>query len=327
MNVPSSARIVIAAGLAILLAACSTPGARAVKTAGPLPGRIIVTGASGGLAGETIQVLLERGVRPADLILVSRTPEKLGDLAARGASVRRGDFDEPASLPAAFAGGERMLLISTSGGADRVVQHRAAIDAARHAGVRHVVYTSVVSPTADNPWSIVRDHRLTEEALRASHLKWTMLRNQIYMDAATRDAARVIASGEYVTNAGDGRIAYVDRRDCAAAAAAVLTTPGHAGKAYDITGPDLLSPAEYVALLAELSGRPVRVVPIGDDDLFKSVNTGGLPEPIAHMIVGMGTAQRLGFFNVKSSAVEKLTGEPARTLRAKLLADPLFAPR
>src|SRR5690606_7658157 len=121
-------------------------------------------------------------IAPQDLILVSRTPDTdaLKALAARGASVRYGDFSEPESLEAAYRGGTRMLLISISGGSGRLGLHKAAIDAAARAGVKHIAYTSYVNADRYLDSMIAGDHRQTEQVLRESGLAWTMLRNQIY---------------------------------------------------------------------------------------------------------------------------------------------------
>ena len=123
---------------------------------------VLIPGASGKLGRRTAELVLERHDRP-ELILVTRHPDAIADLARRGAVVRSGDFTDQASLPGAFAGADRMLLISTDAfGEERLAQHRAAIDAARGAGVRHVAYTSFVNPTASNPAAIVPDHRASE---------------------------------------------------------------------------------------------------------------------------------------------------------------------
>jgi NAD(P)H dehydrogenase (quinone) len=180
---------------------------------------IAITGASGNL-GRAVTARLD----PADVVLLTRTPENL-----QGA--RRADFDDPDSLTEAFAGVDRLLLISAHDLARREGQHKAAIDAAKAAGVSHVVYTSVVNPTEDNPAMVVPSHRATEEALRASGLAWTFLRNNIYADFQGPVVAQARESGRLFTSVGGGRIAFVAREDCAAAAAAVLTQDGHAGQA------------------------------------------------------------------------------------------------
>src|ERR1700745_3953117 len=144
--------------------------------------RVIVTGASGQLGRLAAEQLLGR-LSPEELILVTRPPHALADLAERGVEVRHGDFDEPASLAEAFAGGDRMLLISTMAVGHRVEQHQNALEAAAAAGVRHVAYTSTTNPVVGHPCGeVVEDHRLTEELLHGDGLAWTVLRNAAYAE-------------------------------------------------------------------------------------------------------------------------------------------------
>ncbi len=261
--------------------------------------RIIVSGASGQLGGLVVEELLARGVAPERLILVSRTPEELQRYADMGASVRFGDFTQPESLPDAYAGGTRMLLISINTLGDRPRLHGNAVDAAVAAGVRHIVYTSIVD--ADNNASpLAADHRATEERIRASGLTWTMLRNQLYMDGIVDRAARMVADGRAELRPGEQRTAYVARADCAAAAAAVLAAGGHENQAYDITGPEVLGTADLARIAAEVTGTPIEVVTIAGDV------AGPAPNPS---------------FEVVSTAVADLTGRPAMTARQMLEAN------
>ena len=149
-----------------------------------------------------------------------------------------------------------MLLISINGGGgQRPELHKAAIDAAIAAGVKQIAYTSYVNADRYTTSIIAGDHRRTERYLQDSGVAWTLLRNQIYANGLPDQAVQIIRDGKLVTSTPDARVAYVTREDCAAAAAAVLTTPGHDNQAYNITGPDAIGPAELVALASELSGR------------------------------------------------------------------------
>ncbi len=144
---------------------------------------IIVTGATGAFGRAATALLLEN-VPPQELILTTRKPEQLADLAARGVQVRKADFDYPETLPAAFAGGDRMLLISTARVGTRVGQHENAVKAAVKAGVRHIVYTSVMNADKPgNPAIVKLDHRATEEIMERSGAKWTFLRDSQYSEA------------------------------------------------------------------------------------------------------------------------------------------------
>ena len=156
--------------------------------------RLLVAGASGKLGRRTAELLLATGAA-TELILVTRTPGAVADLAEQGCEVRFGDHGEPDSLPAAYAGAERMLLISASDLDVRAEQHRAAIRAAAAVGVRHVVYTSGLDPEPPNPAAVAPSHHATEQALAESGLAWTVLRDSLYSEYQVPEAAQAVASG------------------------------------------------------------------------------------------------------------------------------------
>src|SRR3972149_8228671 len=166
--------------------------------------RIIITGASGHFGRQSAEGLLEK-LPVGQLILVSRNPDSLADLAGRGAEVRYGDFDKPESLAAAFAGGERMLPTSTPSVGRRRQQHGNAINAARSAGVKHIVYTSFVGAAPDDPSLVGKEHRATEELLRESGLAWTFMRNSQYGEALAEMAVtHHLPSGQWRGSAAPG---------------------------------------------------------------------------------------------------------------------------
>jgi NAD(P)H dehydrogenase (quinone) len=280
---------------------------------------VIVTGASGHLGRLVAEQLLER-LAPEDVVLVTRRPDALRELRARGADVRYGDFDDPASLPGAFAGGRRMLLISTDALGRRMPQHRAAIDAAATAGVGHVVFTSIVKPVATNPTGVIaREPGRTEEILHGSGLEWTVLRFGTFAELVVPPAATAVQNGRLITNSGHGRIVPISRRDCADAAAIVLTSDGHGGRTYEITGPEALSQSDLAAVYAEVSGRSVKLVPIGDKMLVMGLVLHGTPRPMARAIADFGRAVREGFFDVVDPTFESLSGRPPTSLRQVLI--------
>jgi NAD(P)H dehydrogenase (quinone) len=281
---------------------------------------VIVTGAAGHIGRLVAEQLLER-LPPEDLVLVTRRPLALRGLAAGGVDVRYGDFDDPASLHDAFAGADRMLLISTDAIGRRVRQHRAAIDAAAAAGVGHVVFTSIVNPVAENPnganaWEQGR----TEVMLRGSGLAWTVLRFGTFAELVLPPAATAVMNRQLMTNSGDGRIVPISRRDCAEAAAIALTTDGHTGKTYAITGPEALSPSDLAELYADLSGEPVKVLQLSDTMLTSVLVGIGTPMPVAWGFTAYGRAVRQGYFDVVDPAFERLTGRPPVALRDVLIA-------
>jgi NAD(P)H dehydrogenase (quinone) len=288
---------------------------------------LVITGAAGHLGRRTAELLLDRdGVDPADVVLVTRRPEALADLAALGVQVRHGDFDAPDTLVDAFAGARRVLLISTDAVGARVAQHQAAIDAAKVAGAQLIAYTSIGNPTEGNPAGVVPDHRATEAALRASGVAWTMLRNALYSEYRVPEAQAALGSGQFHHNQGDGATAYVSREDCAAAAAAVLAGGDeHANKVYDITGPALLSGADLARVYGEAGGAAVAAIAVDDDALAAGLVAAGLPEAAAPLLVSFGVAIRDGQLAQLSGDVEALTGRPPRSVAQILAGAPAAA--
>jgi NAD(P)H dehydrogenase (quinone) len=281
---------------------------------------VIVTGAAGHLGRLVAEQLLER-LEPEQLVLVTRRPEALRELRDRGADVRYGDFDEPASLRDAFAGGRRMLLISTDAVGRRVRQHRAAIDAAAAAGVGRVVFTSIVNPMAGNPIGAnAWEQGKTEAMLHRGGVAWTVLRFGSFAELVLPPAATAVKNRWLITNSGGGRIVPVSRRDCAEAAAITLTTDGHTGMTYEITGTQALSPSDLAELYGELSGQRVKVLQLSDAMLTCVLVGIGTPMPTAWGITAYGWAVRRGYFDVIDPAFERLAGRPPVALRDVLIA-------
>lgn len=292
-------------------------------------GRMIaITGASGQYGRLATQGLIARG-RAKDLILMSRSPDKLADMAALGCEVRYGDYDQPDSLAAALAGADKLLLISGTRVGARVEQHRVAIDAAVAAGVQHIVYTSFIGiDDPANPAEVRHDHIETEALIRESGMAFTLLRDAHYADAMILMAGPgMLASGEWNSNTGEGREAMVWRDDCAACAVAVLAEEGHENRTYNITGPELQTFAEVAALLAEFTGRPLVHIAVDDEAQYAMFDAMGVPRrPVDDLTVGglpwnsddmvtFGQAIREGFLEVCTNDVETLTGRPARSVR------------
>lgn len=294
-------------------------------------GKIIVTGASGQFGNAAARLLLEK-VAAEDLILLSRTPDSLADLAQAGADVRRADFDDPSSLPAAMAGGERMLLISTVRVGSRVEQHTNAVEAAKAAGVKQVAYTSILGCGAPGNPSVEQfDHLATERMIESSGLAFTHLRNSLYAEAvATAMAIPALQAGHKPENAGRGRVPIVSRDDCVAIAVGVLTQDGHANKAYDVTGPELWALPDAMALVSEMAGKPIEIELVDDEGMYAYFDSLGVARKASDVVpdgpipwasegmVTFGQSIREGFMDIESDAVERVTGRKPRTLRSVL---------
>lgn len=295
--------------------------------------RIVITGASGQYGRLATDKLVAMG-RATDLILITRKPDKLADRVAQGCDVRFGDFDRPESLAVAVEGADKMLLISGTRVGARVVQHKAAIDAAVAAGIGHIAYTSFVDTDEANPAIVTHDHRETERLIEASGMAWTMLRDAHYADAMILNAApRFIASGTWLTITNGAREAMVWREDCVDSAVAVLTTPGHENKAYRITGPNRESFAEVAAMLNEIVGCSIALVETDDDGMYAMFDAMGVPrEPVDDQsvagipwnsddMVSFERAIREGFLDICTNDVERLIGRKPRSVRQLIEAN------
>ncbi len=281
---------------------------------------IAISGASGHLGRLTAEFLLDR-VDPSSVVLLTRSPEKLADLAARGATVRAADFHDPAGVTAALEGVDRFLLVSTDTVGDRLDQQVSAIGAAKAAGVGHVVYTSVTKASGEHPALVTPDHLGTEQALQASGLTWTILRNNLYAEFQIQEGAPAVASGQLFTNAPDGKVSWVSRVDLARAAAAVLAAEsGHDGAVYELGGAVSLTRRDFAAILADVTGQPVEVVAVDDAGLTAGLVGAGLPEGVAGILASFGVAAREGYLDAPSDIIEQLTGKPAEALREVLAA-------
>lgn len=282
--------------------------------------RLLVTGAGGNLGRRVVELLLDAG---ADVIATSRDVAKLADLAARGAEVRRADFDDPASLEAAFAGADRLLLVSTDTLAmpgRRLAQHRAAVAAAANAGVKHILYTSAPSPRPLAAGGVIDDHFWTEQAIFASGIDFTILRHALYSDLLVGGGAQAIASGQLFTATGSAGRSYVTREDCARAdAGALLTATGR--EIVDITGPAAVTQDEVAALLSELSGKPVTHVALTGEALASGLAAAGLPPFVVDMLVTFDSETAEGYHAVLTHGVERFAGRKPQSLRSFLEAN------
>ncbi len=277
---------------------------------------ILVTGATGHLGRLVVEALLARGL--ADPLAVSvRDPARAGQIQARGVEVRQGNFDEPETLQRAFAGVDRLLLISTDGDNDtRIRQHKAAVRAAQAAGVGFIAYTSIVN-AENNPMDLAEVHRTTEHAIRDTGIPFTFLRNNWYLENETGYVQAAMAGAPIVTSAGQGKVGWALRADYAQAAAAVLATQGHANAIYELSGP-LSTYADFAAALGQVLGKKVTVENVADAAFGRSLANAGLPEFLVPVLVEYAEKIRQGALAVPSDDFQKLLGRPATPLKEGL---------
>jgi NAD(P)H dehydrogenase (quinone) len=279
---------------------------------------IVVTGATGKLGRLVVEALLKK--TPArEIAAAVRAPEKARDLSAAGVEVRRADYGRPETLGPALAGAERVLLVSGSEVGRRVPQHEAVIAAARAAGVRHLVYTSILHGERST-LLLAAEHQATEAAIRASGLPWTLLRNGWYLENYTENLGPALQHGAIVGCADGGRVAAAARADYAEAAAAVLTGAGHEGRAYELAGDRPFTMAELAAEVSRQLGRTIayRDLPPAE---YEAVLTGaGLPAPYAHALADSDLGVARGELDDASGELRRLIGRPTTPLRDAVAA-------
>ncbi|MGW7444137.1 SDR family oxidoreductase [Kitasatospora sp. NPDC054795] len=278
----------------------------------------VVTGATGQLGRLVVEGLLAE-VPASEVAVAVRSAEKAADLAARGVTVRVVDYDKPETLAGAFAGGDRVLLISGSEVGRRIPQHRAVVEAARAAGVALLAYTSIPGAAT---FRLADEHKATEELILASGLPHAFLRNGWYTENYLGDAAGTVARGVVLGSAGQGRVATAPRADYAAAAVAVLVGEGHRGEVYELSGDAAWSLPELAAELAKASGRPVEHRDVTPAEHLDALVGAGLPQGFAEALVDVDAGIARGELAGTPGDLARLIGRPtvplAESVRAAL---------
>lgn len=274
---------------------------------------IVVTGATGHLGRLTVEALLERGVAAADIRAAGRSAERLAAFADRGLQTAVIDFEEPATLDAAFAGADAVLLVSGPEVGKRVPQHRNAIDAAVRAGAGRIVYTSAPRAT-DTDLVLAPEHAETERLLAASGLPVTVLRNNWYTENYAGQVDIAAATGELVGSAGDGRVASASRKDYAEAAAVVLMTEGHEGAVYELSGDTAWTFSDLAAAIGGLLDREVGYRSVSPEEHAQALTAAGLDEGTAGFVVALDGNIRDGALGDATSTLSDLIGRPTTPL-------------
>jgi NAD(P)H dehydrogenase (quinone) len=273
---------------------------------------IAVTGATGKLGRLILDELLtsqERG----SLVAVVRDAAKAGELVARGVQVRVADYSDAEALAAALTGVDRLLLVSGSEVGSRVAQHANVVNAAKAAGVGFIAYTSVLA--ADTTELILApEHKATEELIRASGLDFTMLRNGWYTENYAQAVATAKQTGAVVAAAGEGRVASATRADYAAAAAAVLSSAGHEGRTYELSGDYAWDFKELATAVTQIAGREVVYRPVSAPELVEVLTTAGLDEGTAGFLAALDTDTEAGLLATVTGELARLIGRPTTPL-------------
>ncbi len=273
---------------------------------------IVVTGATGKLGRHVIDGLLEK-VAATEVVAAVRNPDKADDLKALGIEVRKADYSDPSTLPAAFAGAEKLLLISSNEIEKRIPQQKAVVDAAKAAGVKLIAYTGILHGDASK-LEIASDHKITEAYIRASGVPFVFLRNGWYFENQTEALAPAVQHGAIIGAAGEGRFAAASRLDYAGAAVAVLTTPGHENAAYELVGDKPYTYAELAAEVSAVTGKTVVYRNLSEDEYAKALAGFGLPEAFAKVLADADARAGEGELDDASHTLSRLIGRPTQSL-------------
>jgi NAD(P)H dehydrogenase (quinone) len=266
---------------------------------------IAITGATGQL-GRLVLDALENRVAANDVVALVRSP---GKAAGLGVEAREADYDRPETLPQALDHVDTLLLISGSEVGKRAAQHHNVIEAAKGAGVKWIVYTSLLHADRST-LSLAEEHVATERELRSSGIPFTLLRNGWYTENYTGSIGGALAGGAFLGSAGDGRISSAARADYAAAAAAVLTGVGHVGRTYELAGDTAWTLDELAAEISRQTGKNIPYRNLSESDYAAALVGFGLPEGLAHAIAGWDTSASRGALFDDGRQLSKLIGRP-----------------
>ncbi|MHA6643346.1 SDR family oxidoreductase [Mesorhizobium sp. A623] len=277
----------------------------------------LVTGASGHLGQSVLHHLITTlKIEPGRIAAASRKPETLSAWAARGVAIRAADFNDAASLDQAFADVKRLLIISTDAldaEGTRLKQHKAAVKAAAKAGVDHIAYTSL--PNVETSLvTFAPDHAGTEAAIAQSGVPgWSMLRNSWYFENLFHSIPQALASGQWYSAAGQGKLAHIWREDQALAAATALADGFQGQRTLTLSGSGSYTTDEIAALVSKATGKPLGVVHVPLEGLIQGMIGAGIPAPVATVLGSFDAAIKAGHLDGDSKDFEALTGRKPRT--------------
>jgi NAD(P)H dehydrogenase (quinone) len=273
----------------------------------------VIPAASGHLGRLVVQDLLSRGVPAADIVAGARNPDAIADLAATGVRTARIDYDEPATVEAALSAGDSFVLVSGKDLTIRDKQHADAIAAAARAGVGHIVYTSALR-AAESSSPLAASHAPTEDAVRASGVPFTFLRNSWYTENYGGQIPGLRDSGVLIASVGDARVASAGRIDFAQAVGAVLTSEGHVGRTYELSGDVAWTYHDLAAAFSEVLGRDVVYRPVSTEEHVEILKGAGVPEKFATMLAAVDAGIGEGAFAYRNGDLARLIGRPTTPL-------------
>lgn len=271
---------------------------------------ILVTGATGSIGSELVRLLVSGGHRVRAL---ARDPEKAKALGA-GVEIAQGDLTRPEGFPAALAGVEKLFAMFNAH--DVPERSGPLFEAAKRAGVRHVVFLSSATIHIQPPTQVGRWHLAGEEALKSTGLAFTMLRPGNFNTNALRWAGSIRAQGSVFVPFAESRSTPIDQRDIAAVAAGPLTSAGHEGKTYVLSGPEVLTPRQQVEQIGAAIGRPLKLVEVPEAAARAGMMKAGMPEALADAVLELMRAGAGAAHDGVTSTVSDVTGAPARTFAA-----------
>lgn len=273
---------------------------------------IAITGATGQLGRLAIAALKARGAKP---VALARDPSKAADLGVEARA-----FDYTKADPAALKGVETLALISSNDFNDRAGQHRNVIAAAKQAGVKRILYTSILKGD-QNPMILAQDHIATEAALKASGIPATILRNGWYTENYTGALGAAVQHGAIIGAAGEGRVNLAARKDYAEAIAVTALDASHAGKVYELAGDTAHSGADLAAAVAKAARKPVAYVPMTQADYAKALQGFGLPEGFAAVLADSDARAGEGALADDSRTLSHLIGRPTTPIAETIAAE------
>lgn len=277
--------------------------------------KYLITGGNGKLGGYAVEAMLKI-VEPSSLIVSVRDLEKAKHLVDKGIEIRKGDFDEPDKLVETFKGVDRLAIISTDGDNDtRIRQHLNAVQAAKAAQVKMIVYTSAAN-AQESSLGLAIVHKTTENAIIESGIPYVILRNNWYLENEISSIQSVLNGGPWITASGNGKVGWALKSDYAKALASALTGP-HLNKIYELSNQPITQ-NELAVLVGRVLGKNVEVINVSDAEYAEGLTHAGFPEYVVALFTDIQRAIREKALDVESNDFEKLLGHPTTPLEVAI---------